>query len=222
MATKQKAKPIAVAILARVSTDKQANARQIHELRQAAAENGWTVVEVIETTGLSGNAKDGDRHDLDRIRALATDRSIRKVLVHEVSRIARRNSTAHKFLEELEALGVSLYWHAQRIETLLPDGKRNPAASIMFSLLAEMARNERETLVDRINSGLARARREGKTLGRPKGSSLKRADFLANHRDVVKQLRAGQSIRNTAAITGKGVSTVQRVKAQLNATPATS
>lgn len=218
MATQQKAKRIPVAILARVSTDKQANARQIHELRQAAAENGWTVVEVIETTGLSGNAKDGDRHDLDRIRALATDGSIRKVLVHEVSRIARRNSTAHKFLEELEALGVSLYWHAQRIETLLSNGKRNPAASIMFSLLAEMARNERETLVERINSGLARARREGKTLGRPAGSHLKRADFLANHRDVVKQLRAGQSIRNTAKITGKGASTVQRVRQQINAT----
>ena len=85
-----------------------------------------------------------------------------------------------------------------------------------------MARNERETLVDRINSGLARARRDGKTLGRPKGSHLKRADFLANHRDVVRHLRAGQSIRNTAAITGKGVSTVQRVNEQLNMTPAAS
>ncbi|KAB2637846.1 MAG: recombinase family protein, partial [Verrucomicrobia bacterium] len=120
-----------VAILARVSTDKQANVRQIHELRQTAEENGWTVVEVIETTGLSGNANDADRHDLDRVRELASAGAIRKVLVHEVSRIARRNSIAHKFLEELEALGVSLYWHAQRIETLLSGGKRNPAASIM-------------------------------------------------------------------------------------------
>lgn len=64
----------------------------------------------------------------------------------------------------LEALGVSLYWHAQRIETLLPSGRRNPAASIMFSLLAEMARNERETLVERIKSGLAEARRKGHRL----------------------------------------------------------
>ena len=101
MATKQTAKPIPVAILARVSTDKQANARQIHELRQAAAENDWTVVEVIETTGLSGNAKDADRHDLDRIRTLATDGAIRKVLVHEVSRIARRNSTGMEPLSSM-------------------------------------------------------------------------------------------------------------------------
>ena len=136
-------------------------------------------------------------------------------MVHEVSRLARRNSTAHKFIEEMEALGVSLYWHAQRIETLLPSGKRNPAASVMFSLLAEMARNERETLVDRINSGLAKARREGKTLGRPEGTTIDRASFLAKHKDVTKQLRAGHSIRNTAKITGKSVSTVQRVKLSL-------
>lgn len=215
MTDSKKTKCVPVAILARVSTDKQNTVRQIHELEQVAAENNWEVVELIETAGLSGNAKDGDRHDLSRVRALAAERKIRKVLVHEVSRLARRNSTAHRFLEEMESLGVSLYWHAQRIETLLSNGKRNPAASIMFSLLAEMARNERETLVERINSGLAKARREGKKLGRPEGSTLSPKEFLASHKDVVKQLRAGHSIRNTAKITAKSVSTVQRVKAAI-------
>ena len=212
MATQRKPKSIPVAILARVSTDKQNTSRQIHELRQAAEENGWEVIEVIDEAGVSGKAAPDERYGLIRAQVLASKGKIKKVMVHEVSRLARRNSTAHKFIEEMEALGVSLYWHAQRIETLLPDGKRNPAASIMFSLLAEMARSERETLVDRINSGLAKARREGKTLGRPQGSTLNQVDFLANHKDVVKQLRAGQSIRNAAKITGKGVSTVQRVK----------
>lgn len=212
MATQRKPKSIPVAILARVSTDKQNTSRQIHELRQAAEENGWEVIEVIDEAGVSGKAAPDERYGLIRAQVLASKGEIKKVMVHEVSRLARRNSTAHKFIEEMEALGVSLYWHAQRIETLLPDGKRNPAASMMFSLLAEMARSERETLVDRINSGLAKARREGKTLGRPQGSTLNQVDFLANHKDVVKQLRAGQSIRNAAKITGKGVSTVQRVK----------
>jgi len=217
MATPRKSKPIPVAILARVSTDKQTTTRQIHELRQAAGENGWQVIEVIDEAGVSGKAAPDERFGLIRAHVLASNGEIRKILVHEVSRLARRNSTAHKFIEEMEALGVSLYWHAQRIETLLPDGKRNPAASIMFSLLAEMARSERETLVDRINSGLAKARREGKTLGRPAGSKVERAEFLAAHRDVVKQLRAGQSVRNAAKITGKGASTVQRVKKVMSA-----
>lgn len=217
MSAKPQSKYTPVAILVRVSTDKQDTSRQVHELQQVAAENGWDVVEVINESGVSGDAEEKSRHGLTRAQALAIDGRIRKVMVHEVSRLARRNSTAHKFIEELERLGVSLYWHAQRIETLLSNGKRNPAASIMFSLLAEMARNERETLVDRIKSGLAKARRDGKTLGRPKGTCLKKVEFLENHRDVMKQLRAGQSIRNAAKITGKGVSTVQRVKAALSA-----
>ncbi len=97
----------------------------------------------------------------------------------------------------------------------MANGKRNPVASIMLALLAETARNETETLRERINSGLAEARRKGVKLGRPLGSGLDVAALLAKHKDVVKALKAGQSIRNAAKITGKGGSTVQRVAAAL-------
>lgn len=50
------------------------------------------------------------------------------------------------------------------------------------------------------------------TWRRPKGSCVPRAVFLTRNRDVLCQLKAGQSVRNTAKITGKGVSTVQRVR----------
>jgi DNA invertase Pin-like site-specific DNA recombinase len=179
-----------------------------------AESKGWTVVEVCEEQ-ISGTADASERTGLARVRELVEAGTIKKILVHEVSRLARRNSVAHEFIEFLEAHGVSLYWHAQAIETLLPNGKRNPAASIMFSLLAEMARAERETLVERINSGLDEARRKGVKLGRPTGSTTATAELLERHRDIVKQLRAGQSVRNVAKITGKGTSTVQRIKALL-------
>lgn len=110
---------------------------------------------------------------------------------------------------------MSLYWHAQGVETLLPDGRRNPAAGIMLALLGEMARSEVETLRVRIHSGLAQARRNGVRLGRPKGSTLPPATFLQKHKDVSHLLRAVQSVRNTAKIAGKGVSTVQRVAREL-------
>ncbi len=75
---------------------------------------------------------------------------------------------------------MSLYWHAQGIETLLPNGKRNPAAGIMLALLAEIARSEVETLRERINSGLAEARRKGVRLGRPPATKIDRQEFLRN------------------------------------------
>ncbi len=80
---------------------------------------------------------------------------------------------------------------------------------------SEMARAEKETLVERIKSGLAEARRKGRKLGRPEGSGLERSELLAKHRDIIRLLKAGQSVRNTAKIAAKGISTVQRVKAAL-------
>jgi DNA invertase Pin-like site-specific DNA recombinase len=211
-----KAKSIPVAVLVRVSTSKQETTRQIQELTAYAQSKGYTVVEVCRET-ISGDSAADDRQGLRRVEELAAAGKIKKVLVHEISRVARRNSVAHRFVETLESHGVSLYWHAQGIETLLPNGKRNPAAGIMLALLAEMARAELETLRARIASGLAAARRAGKKLGRPIGTSMSQDAFLQRHRDVVRLLKSGQSVRNAAKLADKGVSTVQRVKAALAA-----
>ncbi len=205
-----------VAILVRVSTAKQETDRQVSELLAYAATKGYEVVEVCKET-ISGRADEADRSGLKRAEELATTGTVRKVLVHEVSRLARKNSIVHKFVETLEEHGVSLYWHAQGFETLLDSGKRNPCSSLMLALLADMARSEVETLRERINSGLAEARRKGVVLGRPKGTTMATEALLEKHRDVVRQLRAGQSVRNAAKITGKGVSTVQRVKGAIRA-----
>ncbi|MES2737289.1 MAG: recombinase family protein [Verrucomicrobiota bacterium] len=206
---------VPVAILVRVSTAKQETTRQVTELKSLADSRGWRVVSVCEEAGISGLANEQERHGLQQIEELARAGKIKKVLVHEVSRLARRNSLVHKFVETMEELGVSLYWHAQGVETLMSNGKRNPAASIMLALLAEMARNEVATLSTRIKSGLAEARRKGQKLGRPAGSGLNPSELLAKHRDIIRLLKTGQSVRNTAKISGKGMSTVQRVKAAL-------
>jgi len=205
---------VPVAIVVRVSTSRQETERQRHELEGVAKSKGWQVIEVCEET-VSGSANIEDRPALQRVIQLAAERTIKKVLVHEVSRVARRPSVALTFVEMLEAHCVSLYWFAQNIETLLPSGKRNPAAAIMLALLSEMARAEKETLVERIKSGLDQARRKGVKLGRPEGTALPRADLLIKHKDIVRQLKDGQSVRHTAKIVGKGVSTVQRVKAAM-------
>jgi DNA invertase Pin-like site-specific DNA recombinase len=203
--------PTPVAILVRVSSDKSSTDRQKSELLAYADSKGFSVVEVVEET-ISGRALSVYRTGLKRVEDLAKSGVIQKVLVHEVSRVARTNSILHRFVETLEESGVSLYWHSQSIETLLPNGKRNPAASIMLSLLAEMARNEVEVLRERIKSGLAQAKRNQVVLGRPKGSTISNDELLSKHTDIVRLLKQGQSIRHAGKITGKGFSTVQRVK----------
>lgn len=206
-------KLVPVAILVRVSTNRQETDRQVSELSDYAAKKGFEVVEVCKET-VSGKAEECDREGLQRALHLAESGAVKKVLVHEVSRLARRSSVAHRFVEALEDVGVSLYWHQQSIETLLENGKRNPAAAIMFALLAEMARSERETLIERINSGLSEARRKGKTLGRPKGSVMLPRERVIKHKDIARLLNQGvHSLRQIAKITNKSKLTVQRVKA---------
>jgi DNA invertase Pin-like site-specific DNA recombinase len=203
--------PTPVAILVRVSTSLQNSDRQKSELLAYAETKRFDVVEVVEET-ISGRASANDRTGLKRVEELVEAGAIKKVLVHEVSRIARRNSILHRFIENLESHGVSLYWHSQSIETLLPSGKRNPAASLMISLLADLARNEVEVLRERINSGLAEARRKGVVLGRPKGTTMSSDSILNRHADIIRLLKQGHSVRHAGKITGKGFSTVQRVK----------
>jgi len=203
--------PTPVAILLRVSTSLQNSDRQKSELLAYAETKGFKVVEVVEET-ISGRASANDRTGLKRVEELVEAGAIKKVLVHEVSRIARTNSILHSFIEHLESHGVSLFWFTQLTETLLPSGKRNPAASLMISLLADLARNEVEVLRERINSGLAEARRKGVVLGRPTGTKMSSDSILSRHADVVRLLKKGQSIRNAGKISGKGFSTVQRVK----------
>lgn len=203
-----------VAILVRVSTVRQETDRQISELRGYAESKGYEVVEICKET-VSGRANESDRLGLQRAEELARTGKVKKVLVHEISRLGRKSSVTHKFVEALEESCVSLYWHAQGIETMLANGKRNPAAGIMLALLAELARGEVETLRERINSGLAEARRKGVTLGRPKGTTLAVDAFLRKHKSIVRLLKEGQSVRNTAKIAEKGISTVQRVKSAL-------
>ena len=197
-----------VAILVRVSSSLQETDRQVSELTTYAKSKGYNIVEVLREK-ISGTADQDEREGLNQALELARTGKIKKVLVHEVSRIARRNSIAHKFVETLEDYGVSLYWAAQSIETLLPSGRRNPAAGIMLALMAEMARNELEVLKMRVRSGIEEARRKGVKLGRPVGTT---EDLLKKHQDIVRNLKNGQSVRNTGKITGKGFSTVQRVK----------
>jgi DNA invertase Pin-like site-specific DNA recombinase len=208
---------VPVAILVRVSTKRQETERQVHELRAVAEARGWQVIEVVEEDGVSGAAKESDRHGLARVEELAASCAIRKVLVHEVSRVGRRPAVVHGFVERLLDLKVSLYWHSQRVETMLESGRRNPAAGMMLAVLAEMALAERETLRERIVSGLEAAKRRGRTLGRPVGTVMPPEQLLARHADVVRLLRAGKSLRDVAARTGKGTSTVKRIKAMMRA-----
>jgi DNA invertase Pin-like site-specific DNA recombinase len=205
---------IPVAIFVRVSKGGQDFTRQVEDLTALCVQQGYTVTHTIAEK-VSGAKRNADRQGLQELLQLARGKAIRKVLVTEVSRLGRKTSEVLKVLEELSECGVSVYVQNFSMETLNPDGTRNPIAQLIFTLLAEFARLERETMIERIHSGLDEARRKGKTLGRKEGTTLDSKELLKKHKAVVRQLKQGKSIRDVAAICEVSVSTVQKVKKAL-------
>lgn len=198
-----------VAILCRVSTEEQDTSRQVSELKALCHEKGWNVVAVIE------NQESGMKRSLaglETVKELARKGKIQKVVVSEISRIARRLSVVSKFVEEMEDLKVSIFWQNQGLETLQENGERNGVANIFLAAFAEIARNEREMTVKRIRSGLASAREKGKVLGRPKNSLKSPQQFLSDHRGIVRRLKEKQAIRDIARLERCSFSTIYKVK----------
>ena len=104
------------------------------------------------------------------------------------------------FLGEVHAAGVDLYLHQQALDTSTPAGKA------MFQMCGVFAEFERAMIVERVNAGLARARAEGKTLGR------KPVKPAVEQR--IRTLRAkGMGILKIGKTLGIGTSVVQRVVA---------
>ena len=78
-----------------------------------------------------------------------------------VDRLGRSLQDLVAFLSELHALGIDLFLHQQGLDT------RTPAGKAMFQMMGVFAEFERSIIQERVRAGLARARSEGKRLGRP-------------------------------------------------------
>lgn len=89
------------------------------------------------------------------------------VIVYKLDRIGRSLSHLVKLFEEFKKRGINFISTTQSINTTTPEGR------MFLHMLMVLAEYERELTISRINSGLDRVRKEGKALGRPKGSKDK-------------------------------------------------
>jgi DNA invertase Pin-like site-specific DNA recombinase len=187
-----------VAIYVRVSTDGQTTANQELELRAWAERAGHVVVEVYADNGHSGSKSRSERPALDAALKDAVRRRFDVLAAWSVDRLGRSLQDLVATLQDLRGAGVDLFLHQQALDTATPSGRA------MYGMLGVFAEFERAMIVERVKAGLARARAQGKTLGRPRVAAKTEA--------AIRQLRAqGIGIRAIAKRAGCGVGTVQRV-----------
>ena len=141
-----------VVLFARVSTNIQDYDRQINELTALAARNGWEIAASFAEK-VSGAKKNIERTELLRMVEYVEANHINKVLVTELSRLGRDTLQVLEVIEMLNSKGISLYIQNYNIETLTDDGKVNPMSQFLITILAEVARMERKTIKERMDSG---------------------------------------------------------------------
>jgi len=189
-----------VGLYQRVSKGGQSVDNQRLELQAAATQRGWHVIGEYVDHGFSGARGRDQRPAFDRLCRDAVAGKLDVIAAWSVDRLGRSVLHLAQFVEDMRAAGVGLFLLKQGLDSETPTGR---AMLGMCSVFAEL---EREIIRERIHAGLARARSQHKTLGRPRVSS-KIEDRI---RGLRKQ-HPGLGMRKIAAKVGCGTSTVQRV-----------
>ena len=151
------------AIYARVSTFDQEPENQLQELRRYVEARQWTAVEYVDR-GVSG-AKD-KRPALDQLVADAKRRRFDVLVCWRLDRLGRNLRHLILLLDELQAVGVAFVSLAEGIDATTPAGR------LQLHVLGAIAEFERARIAERVRAGLARARAQGKRLGRPRTRPL--------------------------------------------------
>ena len=187
-------------IFCRVSTLIQDTERQTAELNDYANKMGYNLVAVFEEQ-ISGAKKNKDRPELMKLIALIDEGKVNKVLVWELSRLGRNVVEILQVIELFKEKKVSLFIKNFNLETLNEDLTPNPLSMFMIQILLSVAEMERVSIRQRMYSGYLKHRNDGKTVGRKKGVYETKEKLLEKHKEVVKLLKKGLSVRNISKLT---------------------
>lgn len=204
-----------VVILARVSTDKQDYQRQIIELTDYCSKVGWEIAKVFANK-ISGAKKTEERPEILEMLSYVKEHAIKRVCCLEVSRLGRNTLEALKVIQMLNDNKVSLFIKNYNLETLNPDGTPNPVASLITTILLEVASMERRTILERVNSGrnqyIAKCRKEGVKMGRPSDYKKSEDAYKEQYQKELTLLRKGISLRNVHKLTNTSMNTLRKLK----------
>ena len=147
------------AIYARVSTTDQHAENQLEDLRRETARRGWEAIPFIDH-GISGRRD--RRPALDELLALARRRQIGAVVVWRLDRLGRSLPHLLDLLQELQDLDIAFVSLNEGIDATTAAGR------LQMHILGAIAQFERDRIVERVRAGIARAKKQGKRLGRPR------------------------------------------------------
>ena len=199
-------------IYSRVSSigERQNTDRQISDMTAYAESNGYEVIKVYSEK-ISGGKKNTERVILQECLEYARANKA-LILVSELSRVGRQIWEVLETVKFCIDCNINMYFHKENFSLFDENGKVLPTTAIYISCLGFCAEIERENISYRLNSGRALAIERGVKMGRKKGSIKTKEQKTEEYANVIRSLRKGNSLRDTAKICNVSLSTVQRVK----------
>ncbi len=149
-----------VGIYARVSSNDQTTETQLLPVREYCKRMGYEATEYVDN-GFSG--KDDKRPAFERLLSDMRTGKLETIICYKLDRIGRSLKHLLNLFEEFENRKIGFVSLSQNIDTNTPEGR------MFLKMLMVLAEYERELIVSRTIEGVRRARKQGKTLGRPKG-----------------------------------------------------
>jgi putative DNA-invertase from lambdoid prophage Rac len=184
-------------VYARVSTADQTNDNQLLEIEQAGYE-----ADTVYTDTISGKVPADERPEFGKMLDTVTrTRKPKRIIVTKLDRLGRDAIDIMTTVKRFSEMGCAV-----RVLQLGDLDLASSAGKLVLSTLSAVAEMERDLLVERTNAGLARARAEGKTLGRPRVTNKKSAG------EILSKLGEGVSVAQIAREQGVSRMTVMRIR----------
>jgi DNA invertase Pin-like site-specific DNA recombinase len=189
-----------VALYVRVSTPDQHVESQLYDLRELASQRGFEVVHEYEDRGISGTK--ARRPGLDALMADARRKKFSAVAVAAFDRIARSTKNFLQIIDEFDSLGIEFVSRRENIDTSGPMGR------LFLTLISAIAELEKSIVVERVKSGIRRAKLEGRQIGR--------ARLDVDRERVVNDRRSGMSLTQVAKLHNISRASVCRLMKEAN------
>jgi DNA invertase Pin-like site-specific DNA recombinase len=170
------------AIYCRVSTPDQRVESQLYDLREMAAQKGYEVIAEYKDMGICGTK--ARRPALDAMMSDARRKKFSVVLVAAFDRIARSTRNFLQIIDELDSMGIEFVSRREGVAT------GDAVGRLFVTIISAIAELERSLVVERVKSGMRRAKLEGKVIGR--------ARLDINREQVVEDRRTGMSLTAVA------------------------
>ncbi len=200
-------------IYARVSSmgGRQNTERQVRDLQAYADHEGYEVSKVFEEH-ISGAKRNQDRPILCECMEFCIMNHIGILLISELSRLGRKVDEVLENVKYCKDHHLNIYFQKENLAIFNPDGSENPFLTIMIAVLGTCAQLEREAIYYRLQSGREKYIADGGKVGRKVGYRKPMETKEEEYREVIRHLKKGTTIRDTAKLTGHCIRTVQRIK----------